>query len=93
MKEEVGLSGGAARLFGLYSRKVWWLTHITALYVIEGGTVDFHPNLEVRAIAWVAPDAPPQGHGARHRAASGRACFPCRPQPALVSLAFAGSRA
>ena len=59
LKEEVGLSGGAVRLFGLYSRKVWWLTHVTALYVIEGAAVDFHPNLEVRAITWARPDAPP----------------------------------
>ena len=58
--EEVGLSGGALRLFGLYSRKVWWLTHITALYVIEDGLVDFHPNLEVRAITWARPQDPPQ---------------------------------
>ena len=46
----MGLSGGAVRLFGLYSRKVWWLTHVMALYVIEGGAVDFRPNLEVSAI-------------------------------------------
>ncbi|HXS07269.1 MAG TPA: NUDIX domain-containing protein [Rhizomicrobium sp.] len=59
LHEEVGLTGGALRLFGLYSRKVWWLTHITALYVIEGGTVDFHPNLEVRAVLWAQPSAPP----------------------------------
>ena len=59
LKEEVGLSGGTLRLFGLYSRKVWWLTHLTALYVIEDGEVDFHPNLEVRAITWAAPGAPP----------------------------------
>lgn len=59
LKEEVGLSGGAVRLFGLYSRKVWWLTHVTALYIIEGGAVDFRPNLEVSAITWARPDAPP----------------------------------
>ena len=59
LKEEVGLCGGAARLFGLYSRKVWWISHITALYVFEGGVVDFRPNLEVRAITWVLPQAPP----------------------------------
>jgi ADP-ribose pyrophosphatase YjhB (NUDIX family) len=59
MKEEVGLSGGAVRLFGLYSRKVWCLTHITALFVIEGGAVDFRPNLEVRAMIWAQAGAPP----------------------------------
>ncbi len=59
LHEEVGLSGGTARLYGLYSRKVWWITHITALYVIEGGAVDFRPNMEVRAITWAMPHAPP----------------------------------
>ena len=59
LKEEIGLSGGEARLFGLYSRRVWWLTHITALYIIEGASVNFRRNMEVRAIAWVRPEAPP----------------------------------
>jgi 8-oxo-dGTP pyrophosphatase MutT (NUDIX family) len=59
LKEEVGLSGGTARLFGVYTRKVWWLSHITAFYVIEGATVDFHPNFEVRAINWALPGSPP----------------------------------
>lgn len=59
LQEEVGLTGGTIRFFGLYSRKVWWLTHLTALYVIEGGKIDFHPNLEVRAVCWAALSAPP----------------------------------
>jgi ADP-ribose pyrophosphatase YjhB (NUDIX family) len=59
LHEEVGLTGGTVRLFGLYSRKVWWLTHLTALYVIEGGKVEFRPNLEVSAVCWAAPSAPP----------------------------------
>lgn len=59
LQEEVGLSGGEARLFGLYSRRVWWLTHVTALFLIEGAVVNFKRNLEVRAIAWVRPEAPP----------------------------------
>jgi 8-oxo-dGTP pyrophosphatase MutT (NUDIX family) len=59
LHEEVGLLGGTARLYGLYSRKVWWITHITALYVIEGGAVDFRPNMEVRAISWARPQSPP----------------------------------
>jgi len=59
LAEEVGLTGGTARLFGLYSRKVWWLTHITALYLIDDAVIDFHPNLEVRAVCWAAPSAPP----------------------------------
>ena len=59
MKEEVGLHGGEIRLFGLYSRKVWWITHITALYLIKGAAIDFRSNLEVREILWVRPEAPP----------------------------------
>ena len=59
LQEEVGLTGGTARLFGLYSRKVWWVTHVTALYLVEGAAVDFRPNMEVRAILWVRSDAPP----------------------------------
>jgi ADP-ribose pyrophosphatase YjhB (NUDIX family) len=59
LQEEVGLTGGTARLFSLYSRKVWWLTHLTALYVIEGGDTDFHPNWEVKAVCWAPPAAPP----------------------------------
>ena len=61
LQEEVGLTGGSARLFGLYSCKAGFLTHIVALYMIEGGTVDFHPNWEVRDILWADPDAPPPG--------------------------------
>ena len=60
LHEEVGLTGGTCRLFGLYSRKVWWLTHITAFYVIEGGRIDFRPNLEVRDVCWAKPSAPPK---------------------------------
>jgi len=59
LHEEVGLTGGDIRFFGLYSRKVWWLTHLTALYVIEGGAIDFRPNWEVKAVCWVPPSAPP----------------------------------
>jgi 8-oxo-dGTP pyrophosphatase MutT (NUDIX family) len=61
LHEEVGLTGGRARLFGLYSRKLWWFTHVVALYVIEGGEVHFHPNREVNAIRWDRPGMPPAG--------------------------------
>jgi 8-oxo-dGTP pyrophosphatase MutT (NUDIX family) len=61
LHEEVGLTGGRARLFGIYSRKLWWLTHVVALYVIEGGEVHFHPNREVSAICWERPGMTPPG--------------------------------
>lgn len=58
LAEELGLRGGRVRLFGLYSRKLLWLTHIVALYVIEGAEIDFRSNREVRAIRWEAPQTP-----------------------------------
>ena len=61
LHEEVGLSGGQARLFGIYTSRLWWLTHVVVLYVIEGGEVHFRPNREVSAISWEALDAPPPG--------------------------------
>jgi ADP-ribose pyrophosphatase YjhB (NUDIX family) len=59
LEEELGLSGGRVRLFGLYSRKLWWLTHVVALYAIEGGRVQFRPNREVGAICWAPLLVPP----------------------------------
>jgi ADP-ribose pyrophosphatase YjhB (NUDIX family) len=61
LREELGLNGGRVRLFGIYSRKLWWLTHVVALYVIEDGTIDFRPNREVSAIRWDALGAPAPG--------------------------------
>ena len=48
---------------------MWW-----RFIVIEGGEIDFHPNLEVRAIRWAAPDAPPPGTAPATAAPPGRAC-------------------
>ena len=61
LHEEVGLTGGRVRLFGIYSRKLWWLTHVVALYVIEGGEIHFQPNGEVSAICWERPGMLPAG--------------------------------
>ena len=58
LREELGLTGGRVRLFGIYSRKLWWLSHVVALYVIEDGEVHFRPNREVSAIRWDTPGAP-----------------------------------
>jgi len=63
LNEELGLVGGRVRLFGLYSRRLWWLTHVVALYVIEDAEVHFRPNREVSAICWVALREPPTGTG------------------------------
>ena len=91
LKEEIGLSGGEARLFGLYSRKVWWLTHITALYLIEGATVNFRAQFRSAGDPLGSAGRAAAGYRARHGAAAGRACGRCRAQPALVRLAFAVS--
>ena len=61
LHEELGLTGGEARLFGIYSRKLWWLTHVVVLYVIERGELHFRPNREVSDIRWDMPQAPTPG--------------------------------
>jgi ADP-ribose pyrophosphatase YjhB (NUDIX family) len=61
LAEEVGLSGGTAVFFGLYVRKAGWATSVIALYRIDGGLVNFRPNLEIREICYAHPGAPPEG--------------------------------
>jgi 8-oxo-dGTP pyrophosphatase MutT (NUDIX family) len=62
LTEEVGLSGGRISLIGIYARNVWWVNNVVALYRVEGGAINFQPNLEIREILWVAPgDPPPPG--------------------------------
>jgi ADP-ribose pyrophosphatase YjhB (NUDIX family) len=61
LAEEVGLSGGEASLFGLYTARAGLVTHLVALYRIAGATIAFRPNLEVREILFADPAAPPPG--------------------------------
>jgi 8-oxo-dGTP pyrophosphatase MutT (NUDIX family) len=61
LKEEIGLTGGAASLFGIYTRKAGWATNVIALYRVTEAIVDFRPNLEIREIAFADPAAPPAG--------------------------------
>mgnify|MGYP006266035647 CR=1 FL=1 len=61
LSEEVGLSGGHIHLVGFYARKAGWVSAPVALYRIEGAGVDFRPNLEIRAICFADPHAPPEG--------------------------------
>jgi len=61
LAEEVGLSGGVAEFFGLYSRKAGWATNVIALYRVSGGEIAFRPNWEVREICFADPLAPPDG--------------------------------
>jgi 8-oxo-dGTP pyrophosphatase MutT (NUDIX family) len=61
LHEEVGLTGGAASLFGLYTRKAGLVTNQVALYRIAGAEISFRPNWEVREILFTHLDAPPPG--------------------------------
>ena len=63
LREEVGLSGGTVRLVGFYARKAGWVSAPVAFYRVENGVVNFRPNLEVRAICFADPLAPPDGTG------------------------------
>lgn len=61
LQEEVGLMHGRAQLFGLYGGKRWWLDHVVARYVVDGGEIRFTPNREVAAVLWALPQSPPEG--------------------------------
>jgi ADP-ribose pyrophosphatase YjhB (NUDIX family) len=61
LAEEVGLTGGTARLFGLYVRRAGWVTNQIALFRIDGATIAFTPNWEIREILFADPAAPPDG--------------------------------
>lgn len=61
LREEVGLTGGMAQFFALYVRKAGWASVTVVLYRIEGATVNFRPNLEIRAIRFADPLSPPEG--------------------------------
>jgi 8-oxo-dGTP pyrophosphatase MutT (NUDIX family) len=61
LAEEVGLSGGTIRSAGFYARKAGWVSAPVAFYRVEGAMVNFRPNLEVRAICFADPLAPPPG--------------------------------
>lgn len=61
LHEEVGLQGGTAEFFGLYTRKAGWATNVIALYRVTGGSIDFKPSWEVRQAAFFDPLSPPDG--------------------------------
>ena len=61
LREEVGLTGGEAAFFGLYTRAAGWATNVIALYRITGAEVAFRPSLELREICWADPHQPPPG--------------------------------
>ena len=59
--EEVGLTGGRAEFFGLYTRKAGWATNVIAFYRVTEGSVNFKPSWEVRAAGFFDPLNLPEG--------------------------------
>jgi 8-oxo-dGTP pyrophosphatase MutT (NUDIX family) len=60
LSEEVGLTGGRAKFFALYTRRLGPVSHVVALYRVTGA-VAFRPNLEIAEICFADPAAPPPG--------------------------------
>ena len=48
-------------MVGFYARRAGWVSAPVAFYKIEGGRIDFRPNLEIRAVCFADPLAPPEG--------------------------------
>jgi len=63
LEEEVGLSGGTADFRGLYTRKVGFVGNVIAFYRVTGAAIAFKPNLEIAAVCFADPLAPPPGTG------------------------------
>ncbi len=63
LAEELGLSGGTFGFAGFYARKAGWVSAPVAFYRVDDARVNFRPNLEVRAICFADPLAPPPGTG------------------------------
>lgn len=59
LREEVGLSGGTAELFGIYNRPAGWASNVVALYRVTGASVNFKPSLEILEICYADPANPP----------------------------------
>jgi 8-oxo-dGTP pyrophosphatase MutT (NUDIX family) len=61
LAEEVGLTGGKADFFGLYTARAGYASNLVALYCVRGGTVAFKPSLEISAVLFADPLDPPPG--------------------------------
>ncbi len=59
--EEVGLRGGTAAFFGLYTASAGYASNVIALYRVTGATIAFTPNREISAVLFVDPHNPPPG--------------------------------
>ncbi|MGC9954043.1 MAG: NUDIX domain-containing protein [Rhizomicrobium sp.] len=72
LKEELGLTGASEPEFvGIFTRKIWPVTNVIALYRVREARFDFKPSLEVREIVLADPASPPLGtlSGVRRRLA------------------------
>jgi 8-oxo-dGTP pyrophosphatase MutT (NUDIX family) len=72
LREEIGLvSSAAPEFFGLYVRRVLWVSSFVAVYRVPGAVFDFKPNWEIRAARFVEPANPDDtvGWGTRRRLA------------------------
>ena len=68
LEEETGLAESAPPEFvALYTRRVFWLTHLIALYRVRNVRVEFRPNWEIREIMFCDPEHLPEGTGSGTR--------------------------
>jgi 8-oxo-dGTP pyrophosphatase MutT (NUDIX family) len=60
LREEIGLVSSAPPEFvGLYTRQFGFVTNVVALYRVRDAIFNFKPNFEIREIALVDPNSPP----------------------------------
>lgn len=71
LREEIGLkTSRPPQLFGVYNRCVGLVGNLNLVYYIGEAVFDFKPNLEIREVRLVDPQAPlppDVGRGARNR--------------------------
>lgn len=62
LREEIGLvSFSALELFGIYTRRVLWVSNVNLVYRLRDVVFDFKPNWEIREVRLVDPAAPGSG--------------------------------
>ncbi|MDE1984922.1 MAG: NUDIX domain-containing protein [Alphaproteobacteria bacterium] len=60
LREEIGLTRSAVpELVGIYSRRIFPITNVIALYHVREAVFAFKPNLEIRAVLLTDPATPP----------------------------------
>ncbi len=61
LAEEVGLTGGTAQFFGLYTAPAGFASNVIALYRVTGAAIAFRPSLEIIEARYADPRRPPPG--------------------------------